>query len=63
MSLITCTSDCFFQHEGECTLSCAITGNILLPGSQHEDCPNFRPKILSLQSSQSLSDILNPNQG
>jgi len=57
MSLIPCTSDCAFQQEGRCTLDCANIGNVLLPGGEQNACPNFHPRILSLQGGERLTDI------
>jgi len=62
MSLIPCTSDCTFQKEGRCTLDRANIGNILLPGGEQNACPNFHPRMLSLQSGEGLTDIFNPDQ-
>ena len=62
MSLIPCTSDCAFQKEGQCTLDRASIGNVLLPGGDQNGCPNFHPRILSLQGGECFTDVFDPDQ-
>lgn len=60
MSLILCTSECLYQVDGYCSLERALSGG---EPNENNPCINFLPRRQQSQnSSQSLTDILDPNQ-
>lgn len=60
MSLIPCTQNCQFQHDGLCTLEQAaqVTTSQARPNNL---CLNFTPRTDSAQRGDRLSDVGHPN--
>ncbi|HJH62038.1 MAG TPA: hypothetical protein IAC84_02025 [Firmicutes bacterium] len=59
MSLIPCTQNCQFQHDGLCTLE--QTAQVGSQARPNDLCLNFTPRAASAQRGDGLPDIGHPN--